>query len=282
MPFHGLTLELETPLHIGAGRSGMLARGHGFVPGHVVSYALAATLGKARGGRPADFAHALTTVLQEVRCGPFLLLDRDDRDSQRPLLPRQDRDAIENRYLTARTQVTLDPASGSAVESALFEVESLAPRVLHGSRRGQPTQLVGGLWHRAPHLAGKPLQDWFRSGLLLGGELKTGQGRVRLAKQGWRLNAPHYAQNPEWPAQERGLSLIQGARLPGPSLDGTTDAPLQPWLGRLFDPQQGFGRRFSPPALVRLDGVVQETGVFLPSADEVGLGCWTRVDDPTD
>ena len=51
---------------------------------------------------------------------------------------------------------------------------------------------------------------------------------------------------------------------------------------RVTGPQQGFGRRFSPPALVRLDGVVQETGVFLPSADEVGLGCWTRVDGATD
>ena len=75
-----------------------------------------------------------------------------------------------------------------------------------------------------------------------------------------------------------------GMRLPrnGQRVPGTTDAPLQPWLGRLFDTKQGFGRRFSPPALVRLDGVVRETGVFLPSADEVGLGCWTRVDDPTD
>lgn len=279
MPFTGLTLELETPLHIGAGRSGMLARGHGFVPGHVVSYALAAAIGKAKGARPADFAHALTAVLQEVRCGPFLLFDRD---SQRPLLPRRDRDAIENRYLTARNQVTLDPASCSAVESALFEVESIAHRVLHGPQRSQGTQLTGGLWHRAPQLAGKPLQDWFRHGLLLGGELKSGMGRVRLAAQGWRPNAPHYAQRSEWPVQERGLSLPRGACLPGPSLDGTTDAPLQPWLGRLFDREQGFGRRFSPPALVRLDGVVRETGVFLPSADEVGLGCWTRVDGATD
>ncbi len=279
MPFMGLTLELETPLHIGAGRSGMLARSHGFVPGHVVSYALAAAIGKASGGQPAAFAQALATVLQDVRCGPFLLLDRE---AQRPLLPRQDREAIENRYLTARNQVTLDPESCSAVESALFEVESLAARVLHGPHRGQPTHLVGGVWHRGLQLAGKPLQDWFRSGLLLGGELKTGLGRVRLATQGWRPHAPHYAQHPAWPVQERGLSLTQGACLPGPTLDGTMDAPLQPWLGRLFDPQQGFGRRFSPPVLVRLDGVVQESGTFLPSDQEVGLGCWTRHDAATD
>lgn len=278
MPFTGLTLELETPLHIGAGRSGMLARGHGFVPGHVISYALVAAIGKARGGQSADFVRALTAVLQDVRCGPFFLLDAE---KQHPLLPRRDRERIENQHLTARNQVTLDPHAGSAVESALFEVESIAARVLHGPRRGQPVQLAGGLWHRVPHLAGKPLKDWFCAGLLLGGELKTGMGRVKLARQGWRPNGPHYAQHPGWPADERGLHLTKDTLLPGPSLDGATDAPLQPWLGRLFDPQQGFGRRFSPPALVRLDGTVREAGVFLPSDREVGLGCWIQVDAPT-
>lgn len=277
--FTGFILELETPLHIGAGRSGMLARSHGFVPGHVVSYALAAAIGKASGGHSAAFADALTTVLQNLRCGPLLLLDRE---AQRPLLPRQDREAIEHRYLTARNQVTLDPESCSAVEGALFEVESISARVLHGSHRGKPAQLAGGLWHRGPQLAGKPLQDWFRSGLLLGGELKTGQGRVRLATRGWQPNAPHYAQHPAWPVQEHGVHLTQGACLPGPSLEGTLDAPLQPWLGRLFDPQQGFGRRFSPPALVRMDGTVQESGIFLPGHQEVGLGCWTRSNGATD
>ena len=168
------------------------------------------------------------------------------------------------------------------MESALFEVESIAARTLHGSHRGQPVQLVGGLWHDSPQLAGQPLQNKFREGLLLGGELKTGLGRVRLAKHGWIPNAPHYAQNPPWPVNERGLRLVAGTLLPGPSLDGGTDAPLQPWLGRLFDPEQGFGRRFSPPALIRLDGTVRESGVFLPCDRAVGLGCWTRVDAPAD
>lgn len=49
-------------------------------------------------------------------------------------------------------------------------------------------------------------------------------------------DARHYAQQPDWPVNERGLQRIKGDLLPGPSLDGTTDAPLQPWLGRLFDP----------------------------------------------
>lgn len=123
MQFTGFILELETPLHIGAGRGGMLLRGHGFVPGHVVSYALAAALGKAGGGRSSDFACALDLVLRETRCGPLFIRDAEEN---RVLSPRRDRERIETRYLTARNHVTLDPQTCSAVETALFEVESIA------------------------------------------------------------------------------------------------------------------------------------------------------------
>jgi len=275
MRFTGFILQLETPLHIGAGRGGMLLRSHGFVPGHLVSYALAAVIGKASG----DFKKALEIVLRETRCGPLFIHDTEEK---RVLSPRRDRERIETRYLTARNQVTLDPQTCSAVETALFEVESIAARTLHGSYRGQWVRLAGGLWHTTPQLANKHLQNWFHHELLLGGELKVGLGRVKLAKQGWMPNARHYAQQSAWLVNEHGLQRGVGDLLPGPSLNGTMDAPLQPWLGRLFDPQQGFGRRFSPPALVRMDGRVQETGTFLPSCDESGLGCWTRSDVPTD
>lgn len=279
MQFTGFILELETPLHIGAGRGGMLLRGHGFVPGHVVSYALAAALGKAGGGRSADFTRALDLVLRETRCGPLFIRDAEEN---RVLSPRRDRERIETRYLTARNHVTLDPQACSAVETALFEVESIAARTLHGPQRGQPVQLVGGLWHTAPRLAGKPLQDWFRSGLLLGGELKTGLGRVRLAKPGWMPDAPHYAQQAAWPVNQQGLRRSAGDLLPGPSLDGGTDAPLQPWLGRLFDRKLGFGRRFPGAALARLDARCLTPGCYFPAAGEIGLGCWTRIDASTD
>lgn len=279
MLFTGFILELETPLHIGAGRGGMLARGHGFVPGHVVSYALAAAIGKANGGQYPHFEAALNTVLSETRCGPLFIFDPQEN---RALLPRQDRQRVEQHYLTARNQVTLDVESGSAVESALFEVESIAARVLHGLKRGTPVQLVGGLWHGDQQLAKKSLKDWFGSGLLLGGELKTGLGRVRLARKGWMLNASHYAQNLAWPVNGNGLQLDADATLPGPSLDGGRDAPLQPWLGRLFDKDQGFGRRFPGAALVRLDARCAAPGSYLPATTEVGLGCWTRGDAPAD
>lgn len=69
--------------------------------------------------------------------------------------PWQDRERIETHYLTARNHVTLDPQTCSTVETALFEVESIAARTLHGSERGQPARLAGGLWHSTPQLAGR-------------------------------------------------------------------------------------------------------------------------------
>lgn len=281
MPFTGFILELETPLHIGAGRGGMLLRSHGFVPGHLVSYALAAAIGKASGGQSSDFSQALDSVLQHTRCGPLFIRNPE---KQQPFTPRRDRTTIENRYLIARTQVALDVTTGSAIDRALFEVESIAARVPRPQQDEpvQPVQLVGGLWHDATHLAGKSLQDWFHSGLLLGGELKTGLGRVRLATHGWLPKAPHYAQCPAWPVNDHGLRRIQGDLLPGPSLDGTADAPWQPWLGRRFDENRGFGRRFSGAALVRMDARCLTPGDYLPATGEVGLGCWTRVDAPID
>ena len=279
MPFTGFILELETPLHIGAGRGGMLLRGHGFIPGHVVSYALAAAIGKAGGGQSADFSQALDSVLQHTRCGPLFI--RNPKEQQ-PFTPRRDRITIENRYLTARTQVALDVTTGSAIDRALFEVESIAARTVHGPCRGQPVQLVGGLWHTTPQLAGKSLHDWFSRGLLLGGELKTGLGRGALAKPGWMPNVPHYAQCPDWPVNDHGLRRTQGDLLPGPSLDGTINAPWQPWLGRRFDEKLGYGRRFPGAALVRMDATCLTPGDYLPATGEVGLGCWTCVDAPAD
>lgn len=274
MRFVKFTLELQSPLHIGAGRAGMLARSHGFVPGHIVTFALAAAIGRVHGGRYEHFADAFKEVQTQLRCGPLFICDAEQ---QQPFWPHRHRLDIEARYLDAINHVALELQSASAVEGALFEVEQIAPRCLHGPHQGQPTRLIGGLWFQEAKLDDRPWKDWLNQSLL-GGELKTGLGRVRVLDDQWNLDAGDYAGLGT--VDGLGLQVLAGDLLPGPSLNGTKDAPLQPWLGRLFDPQQGFGRRFSPPALVRLDGVVQATGVFLPSDHEVGLGCWTRTDAP--
>ena len=266
MHFSGVVLALESPLHIGAGRGGMVLRGRGFVPGHVLSYALAAAMGKAAGGTPDAFAGALRQVQAETRCGPLLILD----PGRGPLLPRVDRALIESRYLVGRNQVTLDPLACSAVDSALFEVESISPRVLSGTHRGESVRIAGGIWHRDAQLGKRLLKAWL-SDCLLGGELKTGLGRVRL--DAWHPGERRYAGR--WAVDADGLSPGADETLPGPCLDGGVDSPLEPWIGRLHDPVKGFGQRFSGAALIRMDARCPAPGHYLPATGEVGLGCWS-------
>ncbi len=236
MKFAGLTLELDSPLHVRAGRAGMAARCRGFLPGHVLTYALATTLSKALGGRPIDFAQALEQVRRNTRCGPLFILG-----GKVGLCPRLDQRAIETRYLTGGNHATRCLDTRSAVENALFEVEAIAARVADGpGDPPRPVRLDGGMWFDEPHLQGKPLPDWLRR-CRLGGELKAGCGQVRL--HAWAPTARAYAGRGR--ADGDGLHLTIGETLPGPALDGVGNAPLEPWTGRAHDPGRGFDRRFS-------------------------------------
>ena len=271
MEFSKVILELVSPLHVGAGRAGMLARCYGFVPGHVLFYALVAAIGQARGGRYEHFATTLSELQTKLRCGPLFIYDAEQ---QRPFNPRRDRPVIEAHYLDAVNHVTLELESTSAVEGALFEVEHIAPLCLHGPKRGEPTRLIGGLWFQEAKVDNRSWSDWLNL-CRLGGELKVGLGRVRITE--WDLGARNYAGLGVM--NGLGLHLQAGEILPGPSISGVGNAPSQPWLGRLFDPKQGFGRRFSQPVLVQIDGIVEEEGFFLPADTEAGLGCWIRYEN---
>lgn len=269
MRFIRYTLEPLTDLHLGAGRAGMVMRNLGFVPGHLVGHALASVLGAARGARPEDFASALKLVRERLRLGPAFLID----DKTQVLTPRRHRREIEERHLHGRTQVALDSFSRSAADGALFEVESLSARVLSGTQRGQLARLAGGLWCEDEKLDGIPLRDWFNR-LWLGGERKSGHGRVRVVeKGGWAPNAAAYP-GIVGTIEARGIRLDKGVILPGPACDGVEDAPLRPWVGRLHDPVQGFGRRLSPPVLVRMDGRVTSPARFQIEPGEAGWCCW--------
>ncbi len=267
MEYTSLQFELLSPLHVGSGRSGMVARTRHFVPGHVVSNAIAAAVGKALGARREDFEAALNQVCANLRCGPLFILDGDNG----PLFPRagRGRSLAGEAYLTATTHATLDLDSRSAVDSALYEVEIIAPRVLSGKRRGEPTRLGGGIWSREKTISGRPLTDWLGE-CLLGGELKSGFGRVRLID--WAPGHGDYQGVGR--ATGEALELPPGEVLPGPTLDGVKQASLEPWIGRRHDPEHGFGRRFSNPVLVRMDGRAAGGCRFIPSDQEAGLGCW--------
>jgi hypothetical protein len=266
--FARLRLVPHSPLHIGAGRRGMVALSRGFVPGHVLSNALAAAMGKQLGGQYDDFQTALEGVLKHTRMGP-LLLKNPDGDAL--FYPDRDRHDIAYRYLTGSQHVTLDNRSGTAVDGALFEMEMISPHILRGDERGEDTQLQGGFWFNQDELFGQPLENWLKK-LLLGGELKTGMGRLRdvFCDRGQQAY-PHLRMSAE------GLQAQLGDIIPGPTMSGVQYVPQIPWTGRLYDKKQGFGRRFSSPILVCMDGVAKQQQTFMPNGSQHANGCWQPV-----
>jgi hypothetical protein len=252
--FAAFSLEMLSPLHLGSRRAGVVAQTHRHAPGHLFVYALAAAVGAARGGSPAQFSDALDEIMRRFRFGPGFFLEGERR---------LDDAEVERRLLSSSHHVTLDSTTRSAVESALFEVEKLAVPANSGIR------LCAGVWFDEATLDARPLRDWL-SDLRLGGELKTGCGRVHC--DAWHAGAPRYPGIAA--ADSQGLRLAAGEMLPGAALDGVHGVPLQPWLGRRHDPTLGFGRRFSQAVLVRMHGRTVQDARFLPCSNGEAAGCW--------
>lgn len=265
-----LALEPASPWHLGAGRRGMVAQTHRFLPGHVLLLALACQRGRQAGGQAADFEHALETLQQTLQPGPFLV---EDPEHGRALAPVHERKHIEWLCLTGTDHTALGLEGRAAIEGTLHQVEALTPRYLRGAARGRPVRYRGVLWYEDTTLAPASLIDELHH-LQIGGEGKYGLGRLHRVERldpaaalGWgRIEA-------------EGLRLAPGERLPGPALDGVTATPWTPWTGRRFDPEAGFGRRMSAPALVGLDGLSTGEQVFRPATgSEAGLCCWTNIE----
>jgi hypothetical protein len=255
LTFAAFSLELLSPLHLGSRRAGVVARTHHHAPGHVFVHALAAAVGAKRGTGPEVFAAALEEISQRFRFGPAFFIEGGRRIASADFSAR---------LLHSTSHVTLGLDTRAALDSALFEVEAIQtpPR---GTIR-----LGGGVWFDRDGLDGKPLKEWL-SVIRLGGELKTGFGRVRCTD--WQAGANAYpgigAAGPQ------GVVCKAGDILPGATIDGVAGSPLTPLVGRRHDAKLGFGRRLSQAALVRVDGRVQRDSLFLPVACEPGLGCWT-------
>lgn len=253
--FATYSLELLSPLHLGSRRAGVVAHTHRYAPGHLFVHALAAAVGMRRGSASAVFAAALDEITQRFRFGPAFFMRGE---------ARLDEAAVESELIGSSHHVTLDGSLRSAVDSAMFEVESIQARGAANLR------LCGGVWcEDGEAIDGRPLRDVL-SEIRLGGEQKTGFGRVRCVA--WQSGAAGYPGI--GPAEPGGLQAAAGSLLRGPALDGVTSAPLQPWLGRRYDARLGFGRRLSQAALVRLNGRVAADSVFLPATSEPGMGCW--------
>jgi hypothetical protein len=255
--FASYSLELKSPLHLGSRRTGVVAQTHRHAPGHLFVYALAAVVGMRRGSTPDVFAQALKEVTERFRFGPASFMCGEKR---------LDDAVVEQKMIASNHHVTLDGSTRSAVERAMFEVEFIhAPPVLD-------VRLKGGVWcEGGESIDRRPLREWL-SEVRLGGEIKTGLGRVHC--ESWQNNAKNYPGMGL--ANSKGLRVTAGSQLFGVALDGVGDTPLIPWLGRRHDSQIGFGRRLSQAVLVRMHGRVNEDADFLPSISDPGLGCWQR------
>ena len=265
MTFVQVSLRLIEGVHIGAGRAGMVSRCHGFVPGHVVAYALAAVLGRRLGGKPEDYDRAVAAIRAHLRCGPLFILEESTC-----LLPRRDRERIEHDYLIGVNHTALDGSVRRHVDGGLFEVEVIAAR--RRLRGGESTRLGGGLWLDADTVEGAAVKDLLAA-CTLGGERNAGLGRTRL--ETWEANATSYCGI--GCIDGAGLRVAPGAVLPGPAIAGVIGPGWQPWLGRLHDNKRGAGRRFSQPVLIRMDGQPDSECTFELETAESGFGCWKPV-----
>jgi hypothetical protein len=252
--FAAFSLELVSSMHLGSRRAGVVAQTHRHAPGHLFVHALAATVGMRRGASADFFAAALDEISRRFRFGPAFFMRGEKR---------LDDTEVERELIASSHHVTLDGGTRSAVESALFELEFIQAR--------PGIRLHGGVWYDGGDtIDGRPLRDWL-SEIRLGGELKTGLGRVRCSD--WQAGANAYPGIGV--AGPQGVSCKAGDILPGATLDGVAGSPLTPWVGRRHDARLGFGRRLSRAALVRVNGYSERDATFLPAVEEPGLGCWT-------
>lgn len=270
MNYAQICLALDSNIHIGSGRAGMLAKSHTFIPAHIVSNALVATIGKALGGQYSNFTDALQQVQQNTRCGPLFLVNPITEG--KILFPTRDKQQIEQQFLVASNHVTLNTENCSSVDGALFEVEAIAKNVVRGQYQGQTTQLMGGLWFKQQKLCGRNLEDWLNN-CLFGGELKSGLGRIHL--KSFKTDVESYAGLGRVDAM--GLHLNANDILPGVTLDGVHNVSFYPWVGRLFDRDKGFGRAISQAAFVAYDAPIKQSACFLPCSDTHAWGCWQVV-----
>lgn len=258
MDFYSYRLTARSPLHIGQGRSGVVARTRSHVPAHLFYYALTALLASER-GKQGFAAHRLILdeLCEQFRFGPAFII-RDGR--------RLSQAEIERCHITSLGHATLDHARRAAVDGALYDVESLV--FLHDSA----ACLQGGVWCEKTELDGEPLDFWF-SRIYLGGERKLGYGQVNCS-----------ALEPEekYPGVGKVVGDVvdlAGDVLPGAALDGVGDVPLVPWVGRRYDEKRGAGRALEH-TLVFIDGRVPAEGACYRPCAEPGprLGCWEWVD----
>ncbi len=177
-----LLFRVLSPIHIGFERIGNLQRTRPYVLGRNLWAAAAAKM--VLEGRAADYEQARSALTERYRFGYLFptLLDQTvfapyycDEGLFFGLDQRIRQREFEYRFLSSTAHTALNPASRSAEEGSLHEVECLLPRTRPD---GRPTYLTGVLFAQTG-----TSEDTLRSlfdDLQVGGERTYGMGRLRL------------------------------------------------------------------------------------------------------
>lgn len=262
--------ELATMCHPGAGRRGMVAYVHRFIPGHVISFGLAVAWAKLNVSREQgikfeDFESALALIQKTWSIGPAFLLKE-----QKALLPEKDKRVIEAYSVHSRNQVALDAETKSAMDGALFELEAHQPILLSGDHKGQAAKWGCVVWGDES-LEGIGFETLL-SQALLGGELTKGMGRIKQVSKVSQEGYFGYGK-----LLDEGLSLEAESFVPGAMVslqDDSVSAIERPWVGRRFDRHKGFGRSSSEVVFVQMDAYTSQPLKLRPSSELKTLGLW--------
>lgn len=275
MQFANYRLNILSPLHIGCRRAGMVAKTYHYVPGHVITFALIAAIGNQKAKSYDDYSNIQREVLSKTRFGAAFF----QRSNGENLTDDKDLtydEQVEKELVYGDHHVTLSQDTRAAINGAMFEVEAIYSK--------KDVYIVGGVWFDSEEIFGRNIKDWLNE-IRIGGELKTGYGRVSLNNFDTKSKFYPGINNNNNKVDEIGLVIAKNEVLKGATLDNEAtpncvvkNVPLEPFLGRRYDANLGFGRALSSAVLVRMNGIVSADNLhFLPCNNEIGLGCWELV-----
>lgn len=193
---YDLRFRLESPLHIGARKTGNLNETRGYVHGKVLWAALTARLTRdhddgASGPRYVAIGKDVQKHFRFTYLYPALAKDREDQNEQGKTPTGLDdvtthypwQDDFAYRFLGSYASTALDYDHQAAEEGSLHEMEFIRPfaRPL-GDETPPPVYLAGSIYVKAKTASHSVLSHWPQvfQRLQIGGERTYGWGRLRL------------------------------------------------------------------------------------------------------
>lgn len=260
-----VVLRLQSPMHIGAGKVGNLQRTRSYITGRNLWGALTERL--TRDGNGKNYGDVGKAVHEGLVFTYFY--PTTNTKGSVTLWPWDDPARFRYLYLSSETSTALDPATGSAEEASLHEIECILPY----TREGAPVYLIGYIFqHESFNL------DWqdALTRLQIGGERGYGWGRVEdsVVKMIdadqidlFHLGHVAYLGGP-WVR----VLLHAGARIPVHALaapfgdrppvpQSVTDGSVEPLVGRETTPKGRFGVQISDARICYVPGAWVKTDV---------------------